>query len=74
MLHGELAQAGVRAFTLNPGVVQTEALAEFVGTMPDAQPVEMPARVITWLATSPEADALSGSYQDAAALHARHCS
>jgi NAD(P)-dependent dehydrogenase (short-subunit alcohol dehydrogenase family) len=73
MLHTELAHAGVRAFTLNPGVVQTEALAEYCGSLPGARPVEMPAAVIAWLATAPEADALSGTYQDAATLHATYC-
>lgn len=72
-LHTELAHAGVTAFTLNPGVVQTEALAEFVGSVAGASPVEMPARVIAWLATAPEAATLSGTYQDAVTLHARYC-
>ena len=74
MLHTELAHAGVHAFTMNPGLVQTEALTQFVGTVPGANPVEMPARVITWLATAPEALILSGTYQDAVTLYERHCS
>jgi len=72
MLHCELAEAGVRAFTLNPGVVQTEALEEHFGIVPGAHPVEMPAAVIRWLITAPQADALAGTYLDASEVCAAH--
>jgi NAD(P)-dependent dehydrogenase (short-subunit alcohol dehydrogenase family) len=72
MLHCELAGEGLRAFTLNPGVVQTEALEQHFGIVPGAHPVEMPAAVIRWLITAPEADALAGIYLDASEVYAAH--
>jgi NAD(P)-dependent dehydrogenase (short-subunit alcohol dehydrogenase family) len=52
----------VRAFTVNPGFVRTEALLERLGDVPGSAPPELPASVIAWLATDPEADAHKGSY------------
>lgn len=52
----------VRAFTVNPGFVRTEALLERLGDVPGSAPPELPASVIAWLVTDPEADAHKGSY------------
>lgn len=56
---------GIRAFNVNPGFILTEAQKamhggdQFGGTFAGAGP-EVPAAVIAWLATDPEADALRG--------------
>lgn len=52
----------IRAFTVNPGYVRTEALLERLGDVPGSAPPEVPAAVIAWLATSPAADAHVGGY------------
>lgn len=60
----ELKGRGIRAFTLNPGVVTTEALMATIGDhgvlalQHGSAPPEVPAEVMLWLATRPEADAL----------------
>lgn len=69
-LHVELAEQGVRAFTVNPGLVRTEALLESLGDVPGAASPRVPAEVVRWLVTSPDADAYLGSYVDAQPLHA----
>ena len=57
----ELGDAGVRAYTVNPGVVSTDALAATIGDQGvralggHCAPPEVPAAVMLWLATSPEA-------------------
>ncbi|HET6875686.1 MAG TPA: SDR family oxidoreductase [Acidimicrobiales bacterium] len=56
----------VRAFTINPGVVRTEALLEHLGDIPGSAPASLPAAVIKWLAVDPAADAHLGGY-----LHAQ---
>jgi NAD(P)-dependent dehydrogenase (short-subunit alcohol dehydrogenase family) len=56
----------VRAFTINPGVVRTEALLEHLGEIPGSAPASLPAAVIKWLAVDPAADAHLGGY-----LHAQ---
>lgn len=56
----------VRAFTLNPGVVRTEALLEHLGDIRGSAPPSLPAAVIRWLAVDPAADAHLGGY-----LHAQ---
>lgn len=69
-VHVELGRADVRAFTVNPGVVATEALAERVGAIPGAASPEAIARVIRWLVTDPAADSHRGAYLDAQELYA----
>jgi len=60
----ELGEQGIRAFTLNPGVVDTEALQATIGEKGvqalggRVAPPRVPADVMVWLATSPDADAL----------------
>ena len=58
----------VRAFTVNPGFVQTEALSERFGTVPGAAPPSLPAAVITWLVTHRDADRHLGGYVHAQQL------
>ncbi|MBW8825241.1 MAG: SDR family oxidoreductase [Acidobacteria bacterium] len=57
----EAGAQGVRCFSVDPGFVKTAV----VGALPgfdklDGFPVDVPAAVIAWLATSPEAAALNG--------------
>lgn len=65
ILHVEHARDGIRAFNLNPGFILTEAQKamhggdQFGGTFAGAGP-DVPAAVIAWLASEPEADALRG--------------
>lgn len=68
---------GIRAFTVNPGVVNTETLravlgdSEIVRQVHPAAP-ELPARVLLWLATRPEADAHQRSQIDAQPFAIEH--
>lgn len=71
ILHVELGARGIRAYNVDPGLVwteaqkilfarllfgdQTEAMAQMLGAPP-----AVPAAVIAWLATQPEAVAMSG--------------
>jgi NAD(P)-dependent dehydrogenase (short-subunit alcohol dehydrogenase family) len=65
ILHVEHNADGIRSFNVNPGFILTEAQKamhggdQFGGTFAGAGP-EVPAAVIAWLATHPDADALSG--------------
>ena len=65
ILHVEHGEDGIRCFNLNPGFILTEAQKamhgedQFGGTFAGAGP-EVPAAVIAWLASDPEADALRG--------------
>lgn len=58
----EFGRQGVRAFTINPGIVRTEALMATIGDQgalaiqQGSAPPEVPAQVMLWLATRPEAD------------------
>lgn len=65
-LHLEYGPERVRAFTVDPGFVRTEALLEHLGDVPGSSPPEMPARVVQWLVEDPGSDRLLGRY-----LHAR---
>jgi len=71
MLHVELAGQGIRAFNLNPGYVVTDANRALFGEDNDLDrhhggaPPEVPAAVIAWLASSPEAESLRGKTIDA---------
>ena len=61
VLSTELGERGIRAFTLNPGVVTTEALKATIGDKGvialrgGVAPPEVPAQVMLWLATAAEA-------------------
>lgn len=61
ILSVELGAKGIRAFTVNPGVVTTEALKATIGEQGvialrnGSAPPEVPAEVLVWLATAPEA-------------------
>lgn len=70
----EFGSRGMRAFTLNPGVVRTEALMATIGDQGalaiqrGSAPPEVPATVLLWLATHPDADAWQRQMIDAQAL------
>lgn len=57
----ELGDRGIRAFTVNPGVVTTDALKATIGEKGvialrnGSAPPDVPAAVLLWLATAPEA-------------------
>jgi NAD(P)-dependent dehydrogenase (short-subunit alcohol dehydrogenase family) len=61
VLSTELGEAGVRAYTLNPGVVTTEALKATIGDKglialrAGSAPPHVPAAVMLWLATADQA-------------------
>jgi NAD(P)-dependent dehydrogenase (short-subunit alcohol dehydrogenase family) len=61
ILATELGEQGILAYTVNPGVVTTEALKATIGDKGvlalrnGAAPPEVPAAVMLWLATAPEA-------------------
>lgn len=61
VLAAEFGERGIRAYTLNPGVVATEALHATIGDRGvvalrnGVAPPEVPAAVLCWLATAPEA-------------------
>ncbi|AYG45395.1 SDR family oxidoreductase [Pseudomonas sp. Leaf58] len=62
ILSTELGERGIRAYTLNPGVVTTEALKVTIGEQgvialrAGSAPPEVPAAVMLWLATDPRAE------------------
>ncbi|MFN8624495.1 MAG: SDR family oxidoreductase [Candidatus Binatia bacterium] len=66
MLHVELHDRGIRAYNLQPGLIITESQQiRFGKDNPFARhthsaPLAVPAAVIVWLATHPEAVAMSG--------------
>ena len=59
----ELGEAGIRAYTVNPGVVSTDALKATIGEQglialrAGTAPPEVPAAVMLWLATDERAPA-----------------
>lgn len=61
VLAAEFGEQSIRAYTLNPGVVATEALHATIGDKgvvalrSGVAPPEVPAAVLCWLATAPEA-------------------
>ena len=61
ILAAEFGEQGIRAYTINPGVVTTEALRATIGDKGviamrgGVAPPEVPAAVLCWLATAPEA-------------------
>jgi NAD(P)-dependent dehydrogenase (short-subunit alcohol dehydrogenase family) len=68
LLHAELHDRGIRVHNLDPGYVATEAQREILGENDPiyqhqqrfGAPPEVPAAVVAWLATSPEAAAFAG--------------
>lgn len=60
----EYGKQGIRAFNLEPGATLTERIAQEMGGAGHEhlpwEPVEVAAEAAFWLATSPDADALSG--------------
>lgn len=62
ILSVELGEKGIRAYTVNPGVVTTEALKATIGDKGvialrnGSAPPEVPAAVLLWLATAPGAE------------------
>jgi len=66
ILQVELGQRGIRAYNLDPGLVLTESQKVMFGEDNDltrahgGAPIIVPATVIAWLATNPEAIAMSG--------------
>jgi NAD(P)-dependent dehydrogenase (short-subunit alcohol dehydrogenase family) len=64
----ELGDRGIRAFNVEPGPIRTERIiqdmADFGFGADFGEPPEVIAAVIHWLATSPEAPALSGKTID----------
>lgn len=63
VLAAELGTQGIRAFTLNPGVVTTDALKATIGERgvlalrSGTAPPQVPAEVMVWLATAEQAGA-----------------
>ncbi|MCW2272069.1 SDR family NAD(P)-dependent oxidoreductase [Pseudomonas sp. JUb96] len=61
VMAAELGDRGICAYTINPGVVSTEALKATIGDKgvialrAGIAPPQVPAQVMLWLATSPEA-------------------
>lgn len=66
VLHIELNGLGIRAYNVEPGFIVTESQKILFGPDSDlvrhhgGAPVEVPAAVVAWLATDPEATELSG--------------
>ena len=66
ILHVELQGRGIRVYNVEPGVVLTEVQQELFagGTEWGAElgpaPMTVPAAVVVWVATNPEAAAMSG--------------
>lgn len=64
VLSREFGGQGIRAYTVNPGVVATEALQATLGGNSElarrygATSPKLPAAVLLWLATEPEAEEL----------------
>ncbi|CAG8863814.1 3-oxoacyl-[acyl-carrier-protein] reductase FabG [Pseudomonas fluorescens] len=62
VLAAELGEQGIRAFTLNPGVVTTDALKATIGENGllamriGTAPAQVPAEVMVWLATNDQAE------------------
>ncbi len=65
----EFGNRGIRAFTINPGLVRTEALMATIGDSKAlGAPPEVPAAVLLWLATNPDADTFQQTMIDAQPL------
>ena len=74
ILKAEHEKDGVRCFLVHPGLTRTERIEQDMKAFgfEGGAPVEVVAKVVGWLATSPEADALTGRNIEAQFLcHAR---
>ncbi len=66
ILHVELHHRGIRTYNVEPGFILTEAQKILFGEASDlvrhyrGAPPEVPAAVIAWLVTDPEAEGMSG--------------
>lgn len=64
----ELADAGVRCFNVQPGLIATERIGQDMAKFGIANvgaPPEVVANVVVWLVTNPEANALNGTNVEA---------
>ena len=74
ILQVELGRQGIRAYNVEPGYVVTESMRALFGEKSDfdaaypGAPPEVPAAVVAWLASDPEAAALAGRTIDAQRL------
>jgi NAD(P)-dependent dehydrogenase (short-subunit alcohol dehydrogenase family) len=60
----ELADQGIRCFNVQPGLIATERIGQDMakhGIANLGEPAEVVAKVVTWLATDPEAEAFNGA-------------
>ncbi|HEY8525464.1 MAG TPA: SDR family oxidoreductase [Acidimicrobiales bacterium] len=60
----ELADQGIRCFNVQPGLIATERIAQDMakfGIANDGAPPEVVGKVVRWLCTEPEAEALNGT-------------
>jgi len=58
-INTELGDQGVRCFNVQPGLIATERIGQDMakfGIKNDGAPMEVPAKVVRWLCTEPEAD------------------
>jgi NAD(P)-dependent dehydrogenase (short-subunit alcohol dehydrogenase family) len=63
VLKTELGPKGIKVFNVQPGLVATERIGQDMakfGIQNNGAPMEVMAKVVRWLATSPEADAYNG--------------
>jgi NAD(P)-dependent dehydrogenase (short-subunit alcohol dehydrogenase family) len=63
ILHTELASQGIRVFNIQPGFVVTERIIQDMGEFgfgDKGAPPIVPAKVVRWVCTDPEAEALCG--------------
>jgi NAD(P)-dependent dehydrogenase (short-subunit alcohol dehydrogenase family) len=64
----ELADAGIRCFNVQPGLIATERIGQDMAKFGIANvgaPPEVVANVVVWLVTNPDADALNGKNVEA---------
>jgi len=64
----ELGDQGIRSYNVQPGLIATERIGQDMakhGIANVGEPAEVVAKVVTWLATSPEAEAFNGAYIEA---------
>ena len=63
ILKAEHERDGIRAFLVHPGLTATERIKQDMKAFgfEGGAPVDVIAKVVSWLATSAEADALTGT-------------
>ncbi|MGI9286551.1 MAG: SDR family oxidoreductase [Pseudomonadales bacterium] len=66
-VHREYGDQGIRAYNLEPGLVRSESMMAVLGEVSELEktgvksaPCSVPAAVIRWLCTQPEAESMSG--------------